>query len=398
MAGIWFKPGNLAAKAQTDYLNNGLMEAMYSSNKMAFRASIIVDSSMADKVVQVMSIRSAYNDYDKGNVTNITIENGLLIFKSYDSGTIKMDAAWAEVLPFDTAFELEVIFGGPYPYIAAKKNGTALTATKHTGTNNHQIFNGSYEVFLGGNENQIPQAEGLMFIHAQLSNDNNIPADNYAYFLVTRWDWDFEDEIQPFKIVTRRNGTISSLDMTVTYQPENVVWTSGNTPPADSGGGGGGGIVVPGNGNTTQVQGIITENDLPVARRVFAITEAELTIAGSQETTQAVLSNTVSSDIDGSYTLDTSPYEGSVMVIASDDYGLVWKADTAYAVGDVIRPANFQGYVYHCTVAGTGDATEPVWWFDTSSTKTIGTAQFQAKPFSRPLAHGPIIPTIIPSV
>ncbi|WP_175404855.1 hypothetical protein, partial [Endozoicomonas atrinae] len=76
------------------------------------------------------------------------------------------------------------------------------------------------------------------------------------------------------------------------------------------GGGSGGGIVVPGNGNTTQVQGSITENDLPVARRVFAITEAELTIDGSQETTQAVLANAISSEIDGTYTLDTSPYEG----------------------------------------------------------------------------------------
>ena len=74
MAGIWFKPGNLAAKAQTDYLNNGLMEAHYSSNKMAFRATIIIDSSMAGKVIPLMSIRTKYNESDKGNVTNITIK------------------------------------------------------------------------------------------------------------------------------------------------------------------------------------------------------------------------------------------------------------------------------------------------------------------------------------
>lgn len=61
----------------------------------------------------------------------------------------------------------------------------------------------------------------------------------------------------------------------------------------------------------------------------------------------------------------------------------------------MIRPANFQGYVYLCTVAGTGDSNEPTWWFD-DSVQAIGTAQFKAKPYTRPLTHGPVIPEIVP--
>ncbi|MGI9277976.1 MAG: hypothetical protein ACR2PT_24405, partial [Endozoicomonas sp.] len=133
--------------------------------------------------------------------------------------------------------------------------------------------------------------------------------------------------------------------------PDDLIWSDSNSIP-DPSGGNTGGIIIPGNGNTTRLQGIIKEDDQPVARRVFAITQALLEVAGSTDTKHAVLSSTLSDPANGGYSLDTSPYEGEVMVLAMDDYGQEWQASTAYTVGDVIRPPTFQGFVYLCTVAG----------------------------------------------
>lgn len=38
-----------------------------------------------------------------------------------------------------------------------------------------------------------------------------------------------------------------------------------------------------------------------------------------------------------------------------------WKASTAYAVGDVVRPTLNNGYFYKCKTAGTSHSAEPTW-------------------------------------
>ncbi|WP_419835306.1 hypothetical protein [Endozoicomonas atrinae] len=377
-----------------------LMKGMYYGGKIALQMLVYIDSSNATESVPLFSSLSNTSTPPDRFYFEVSVVTGKIRVQLFDRTTQKSDIYFSELISFDQMIEIKIIHGNPYPYIHAWVNGTKLTLESGSASTNNSIVFGYFQATIGGVRESIPQSKGVLFSYIKIINDNNFPSDTYASNYVTEWVIDFEDEADPFKVKTKRNNVLGELNGSVTYQPEKIVWTSGNTPPADTGGGGGsgGGIVVPGNGNTTQVQGSITENDLPVARRVFAITEAELTIDGSQETTQAVLANAISSEIDGSYTLDTSPYEGTVFVIATDDYGTVWQPDTAYVVGDVIRPPTFQGYVYLCTLAGTTSSTEPIWWFETDSSQSIGTAQFQAKPFSRPLAHGPIIPTIIPSV
>ncbi|GAG80572.1 unnamed protein product, partial [marine sediment metagenome] len=37
----------------------------------------------------------------------------------------------------------------------------------------------------------------------------------------------------------------------------------------------------------------------------------------------------------------------------------IWKASTAYSLGDVVEPTTPNDYVYECTTAGTSGATEP---------------------------------------
>jgi hypothetical protein len=51
--------------------------------------------------------------------------------------------------------------------------------------------------------------------------------------------------------------------------------------------------------------------------------------------------------------------------------------DTAYAVGDVIKPTSYAGHSYKCTTAGTSHASvEPTWTTTNGNTTTDGTAVF----------------------
>uniref|UniRef100_UPI00214770C0 hypothetical protein n=1 Tax=Endozoicomonas sp. SESOKO4 TaxID=2828745 RepID=UPI00214770C0 len=302
-------------------------------------------------------------------------------------------------IPFDELFELSVTFNparnSDQEKLIIKINGVTQTVQNIWARSSMYTFNRYSRVILGGDGTDLGNAKGLFVVNATLTNTYNAsvtPVASSNNDTLTVWRWDFEDSSNPLKIITSRNNVSSELTWKNT-KDTTVIWTDANSPPSSSGSAGG--IIIPGNGNTTRIQGTVIEDDLPVARRVFAITQAQLEVDGSQETKHAVLNSVLSDSISGSYSLDTSPYEGAVIVVAMDDCGEVWKANTTYTVGQVIRPANFQGYVYICTVAGTGDSTEPTWWFD-DSVQAIGTAQFKAKPYTRPLAHGPVTPEIVP--
>lgn len=88
---------------------------------------------------------------------------------------------------------------------------------------------------------------------------------------------------------------------------------------------------------------------------------------------------------------DPQPGEQALLV-AIDEWGSLWTADTDYATGAVIRPSAFAGTVYVCILPGRSAATEPDWWVDGDG--AVGTAVFAARPYRRPLAHGPITPTV----
>ena len=45
-----------------------------------------------------------------------------------------------------------------------------------------------------------------------------------------------------------------------------------------------------------------------------------------------------------------------------------WVPSNTYAVGDVVKPITYSGYVYKCTKAGTSGSTEPTWVKDLSTT------------------------------
>lgn len=95
---------------------------------------------------------------------------------------------------------------------------------------------------------------------------------------------------------------------------------------------------------------------------------------------------------DGEGTIDVRVTDGSLYAIGLDDWGTVFTADLAVAVGQTIRPPVFSGWLYRITEAGTLPATEPEWWAaeGENPSRPLGTARAIAVRYYRPLAHGPI--------
>jgi hypothetical protein len=398
MAGIWFSKGNILGHLATPEIISGDNEGFYVRTDLYFHALIQVDSSQSDQTVDLLTLYSDSSASGSRYKTRIFIKNGLLNVQGSIGTSSGLNGYVQNAVPFDELFEL-VVTVSPNRNAFTERLIIMFNGVKQTVespyTNQYMYYFYSYfRAILGGDGSSLGNAKGLLILNATLTNEYNnsaIPQPYSTSTYSTVWHWDFEDSAAPYKIITSRNNVSSELQWTNT-DDTTVIWTDTNSPPSS---GNGGGIIIPGNGNTTRIQGTVMEDDQPVTRRVFAITQAQLEIDGSQDSRHAVLNSVLSDNASGSYSLDTSSYEGAVIVVAMDDYGEVWQADTAYAVGDVIRPDSFQGYVYICTVSGTGDSTEPTWWFD-DSVQSVGTAQFKAKPYTRPLAHGLVTPEIVP--
>lgn len=63
----------------------------------------------------------------------------------------------------------------------------------------------------------------------------------------------------------------------------------------------------------------------------------------------------------------------TVTVTAASSWSVSWGASTAYSVGQVVRPATANGYVYECVVAGTSGSTAPTFPTVFGETVTDGT-------------------------
>lgn len=91
---------------------------------------------------------------------------------------------------------------------------------------------------------------------------------------------------------------------------------------------------------------------------------------------------------DGTFDITYNDWAGSVVVLALDEYGDEFAAEAALSVGHVVHPATPNGYVYKVTAAGTTGAEEPAW--STSGSVISGSVTFNALPYYRPVASGPL--------
>nr|BDD44430.1 hypothetical protein 6 [Saccharospirillaceae bacterium] len=96
----------------------------------------------------------------------------------------------------------------------------------------------------------------------------------------------------------------------------------------------------------------------------------------------------ITSESDGSFDITYPGWTGPVIALALDTYGAEWSAETTLTAGAVIHPTSPNGYVYQVTTGGTTGTTEPAW--PTDGTVQDGGVTFQAKPYYRPEASGPV--------
>lgn len=83
---------------------------------------------------------------------------------------------------------------------------------------------------------------------------------------------------------------------------------------------------------------------------------------------------------------------GTLYAVSVDRYGTLFVPTAPVAVGDLIRPTRFAGWLYRVTEPGQLPAVEPDWWAieGDNPSRPVGTARAVAVRYFRPLAHGPV--------
>jgi hypothetical protein len=147
----------------------------------------------------------------------------------------------------------------------------------------------------------------------------------------------------------------------------------------------------------TRVAGKVQIDGTPAERtvRAFGYNATAHAIDGETVSQSKSLGQSTSDPTTGAYTIDLlAGYGSDVFVVAFDDYGDPFTPEQALTVGDRIHPTTPNGHVLECTGAGSLPAEEPSWTVDTETSQLYGTASMIARPFYRPMVHGPIAPDV----
>lgn len=147
----------------------------------------------------------------------------------------------------------------------------------------------------------------------------------------------------------------------------------------------------------SKVSGLVQIDGIPAQRtvRAFGYSSTSHDIDGQPVNLSKSLGHAVSDSGTGEYTIDLlAGYDQPIFVVAFDDYGTDFIPDMVVAVGDRIHPATPNGHVWECTSAGILPSEEPTWIVDTETAQLYGTASMIARPFYRPMVHGPVSPEV----
>ncbi|WP_342632154.1 LamG domain-containing protein [Marinobacter alkaliphilus] len=148
----------------------------------------------------------------------------------------------------------------------------------------------------------------------------------------------------------------------------------------------------------SKVSGVVQIDGAPAQRtvRAYSYEAVAQTVNGTDLTLSKSLGHANSDPSTGEYTIDLlDGYDQRIFVVAFDDYGADFKPDLAVAVGDRVHPTTPTGHVWECTGSGTLPSEEPAWVIDTETAQLYGTAAMIARPFYRPMVHGPVTPQIV---
>tara|TARA_B100001057_G_scaffold499081_1_gene608423 strand:- start:458 stop:2527 length:2070 start_codon:yes stop_codon:yes gene_type:complete len=152
-----------------------------------------------------------------------------------------------------------------------------------------------------------------------------------------------------------------------------------------------------GSGQSSKVSGVVQIDGTPAQRtvRAFSYDPTLHDIDGANVDLSKSLGHAVSDPETGDYTIDLlAGYDKRIFVVAFDDYGDDFTPDKALSVGDRVHPTTPNGHVWECTGAGTLPSEEPTWIVDTETAQLYGTASMIARPFYRPMVHGPVSPEV----
>lgn len=158
--------------------------------------------------------------------------------------------------------------------------------------------------------------------------------------------------------------------------------------------GGGGGPVI--DGDPAYLAGVVEEIH-PLTGGRQAVANCEVVAFERRGSGYAAMGSTYS-DGAGGFRLETEIYGGGdVFAFAADFPGVIFQPGVQLNVGDRIRPALANGYVYEIVQPGTAGGSEPVWWPDQGdgTENDIGTARARARPYFQPVGHGPLKMTLI---
>ena len=148
---------------------------------------------------------------------------------------------------------------------------------------------------------------------------------------------------------------------------------------------------------SSKVSGVVQIDGTPAERQVraFGYNPIAHAIDGTTVSQSKSLGQSTSDPETGEYTIDLlAGYGQEIFVVAFDDYGDAFTAEQALTVGDRIHPTTPNGHVWETTGAGTLLAEEPIWVVDTETSQLYGTASMIARPFYRPMVHGPVTPEV----
>lgn len=136
----------------------------------------------------------------------------------------------------------------------------------------------------------------------------------------------------------------------------------------------------PGGGGTqARIAGTVTIDGTPASRDIVVISDDP---SGRQVIAQGQSAG------DGTFDITYNDWAGAVIALALDEYGDEFTPETALNMGQVVHPETPNGYVYQVTAAGTTGTEEPTW--STSGSVTSGSVTFNALPYYRPVASGPL--------
>lgn len=132
------------------------------------------------------------------------------------------------------------------------------------------------------------------------------------------------------------------------------------------------------------LQAQVRVDSMPAARQIVAVerqTDGTWRIAGSGASDENGLAEL----------LIQAQYQSDIYALAIDEWGSKWEANMVVAVGELVRPTSFVGWLYRATQAGTLPAAEPEWWNSAAiGPQPSGTATLEAVRYYRPLVHGPL--------